>query len=718
MRRCCLFATVAVFAGCFPPPPSRAPERAHAVFDVPRVEAITIDGKADDWGDRGFRVEVLHADGTRPPTSDFDATARLGWDEKGLLVLVNVSDDVAFEQKQDSALWRRDSVELFLAAAHGSPDHWQCTVAPGLAEEHPNLRSEVNDQRKAASLKATPLAPELARSRTGRGYVLEARLPWPTVGVRPALVGEAAFQLYVTDADGPGDRVQLRWFPEGNAHRDSTRMQRLRLAAEPGPPVVAVASGAYERFRRTRVRVAARSGKRATVRAHGKPLGSCALVADGALRVGAVSLPMPPSGKPYGPLAVAIDGRHAATVDLPDPDAARQRAFEQAELRFAPFVFSGQAFPPVDFEHPSLVEDAVGPYTIETAFYDAERNQVTVARRPGRYGAIVEVATESEKTMKRFFTLYRQPKELSWWRHELPVTVEMPPELGIDPAVVQAYSREVADRMKWAMVSSFSRDADSAILLAGLNETKPGTPATDRTGPSARNDWWWHRLKKTTGDLVPLRYLVHLPPGAKAGEAKRWPTILFLHGAGERGDDLKLVGIHGPPKIVKTRTDFPFIVISPQCPKGEWWTPPRLSDLLDEATSKYPIDPDRLYLTGLSMGGYGSWRLACEYPGRFAAVVPICGGGDPRDVARINDVPIWAFHGAKDGVVPVSRSEEMVAALRKSGGRVRLTVYPDANHDSWTATYDNPALCDWLLEQRRGRPREPRATTQGTQPSH
>ena len=562
-------------------------------------------------------------------------------------------------------------------------------------------------------------SPEVYVARTADGYMLEARLPWSTVGVVPAIGAGPAFQLYVSDADGPGDRAQLRWFPEANAHRDSTRMQRLRLAAEPGPPVVAVASGAYERFRRARIRIAARSGTRAAVLVDGARAASCALAAaDGALAVGQADLPMPPPGKPYGPLAVTVDGRHAATVELPDPDAARRQAFERAELRFSPFVFSGQAFPPVDFEHPSLVEDIAGRYTIKATFYDAGHNEVTAASKPGRYGALVDVATESGKTMKRFFTLYRQPRDLNWRRRELPLTVEMPPELGVDPTVAQAYSREVADRMKWAMVSSFSRDADSAVLLAGLHETKPGTAATDRTTPLARNDWWWHMLKKKTGDLVPLRYLVHLPPGAKDGGPKRWPTILFLHGAGERGDDLKLVGIHGPPKIVKSRPDFPFIVLSPQCPKGEWWTPPRLNDLLDEVASKYPIDPDRLYLTGLSMGGYGSWRLACEYPGRFAAVVPICGGGDPRDVARITDVPIWVFHGAKDGVVPVSRSEEMVAALRKTGGRVRFTVYPDANHDSWTATYDNPALYDWLLEQRRGRPQEPRATTQGTQPSH
>ena len=130
-------------------------------------------------------------------------------------------------------------------------------------------------------------------------------------------------------------------------------------------------------------------------------------------------------------------------------------------------------------------------------------------------------------------------------------------------------------------------------------------------------------------------------------------------------------------------------------------------------TAKYPIDPDRVYLTGLSMGGFGSWMLAMEHPGRFAAAVPICGGGDPRDVARIKDLPIWVFHGGKDPTVPLARSEAMVDALRKIGGRVKLTVYPDAGHDSWTATYENEDLYAWLLQQRRGQPQQPRAETGG-----
>jgi predicted peptidase len=128
--------------------------------------------------------------------------------------------------------------------------------------------------------------------------------------------------------------------------------------------------------------------------------------------------------------------------------------------------------------------------------------------------------------------------------------------------------------------------------------------------------------------------------------------------------------------------------------------------LLDEVQSKYKVDPDRVYLTGLSMGGFGTWETATQYPERFAAIVPICGGGRPYTVARLKNLPTWVFHGEKDNVVPIKRSEEMVDALKKAGGDVKFTRYPEAGHDSWTETYNNPELYDWFLKHTRGQKAE------------
>jgi predicted peptidase len=206
---------------------------------------------------------------------------------------------------------------------------------------------------------------------------------------------------------------------------------------------------------------------------------------------------------------------------------------------------------------------------------------------------------------------------------------------------------------------------------------------------------------KTITKNLNCEYLLFLPDGYNKNK-QSWPLILFLHGAGERGSDLEKVKKHGPPKIVDKQKDFPFIVVSPQCPEGDWWTDKVevLINLLDDIMARYNVDTERIYLTGLSMGGYGSWALAAEYPKRFAAVAPICGGGNRIMAFRLKDVPVWAFHGAKDSVIPLKQSEEMVKAIKARGGDAKLTVYPDAGHDSWTETYNNDELYEWFLKHR------------------
>lgn len=202
---------------------------------------------------------------------------------------------------------------------------------------------------------------------------------------------------------------------------------------------------------------------------------------------------------------------------------------------------------------------------------------------------------------------------------------------------------------------------------------------------------------------VALDYLLFLPQDYGRDPEKKWPLMLFLHGTGERGNSLELLKKHGPPKIVEQQPDFPFIVVSPQCPSGLWW-PEKLDDLsalLDEVEATYMVDSRRIHLTGLSMGGYGTWSLALAQPERFAAIAPICGGGKPYLACRLKDLPVWAFHGAKDPLVLPEESEQMVAAIKRCGGSPRLTIYPDADHDSWTRTYDNPELYEWLLSNVR-----------------
>ncbi|PAP78618.1 phospholipase [Rubrivirga marina] len=195
---------------------------------------------------------------------------------------------------------------------------------------------------------------------------------------------------------------------------------------------------------------------------------------------------------------------------------------------------------------------------------------------------------------------------------------------------------------------------------------------------------------------------VSLPTGYDAEPDRAWPLLLFLHGAGERGDSLEAVTVHGPVKERRMGRDLPFVIVSPQVPTGQRWTAGRVAAVLDDALATYRIDPARVYLTGLSMGGFGTWEAIQKMPDRFAAAVPICGGGLPLGLDAARDVPVWAFHGAMDPVVPIEMSVGMVRALRNAGGDVRFTVYPDAGHDSWTETYANPELYEWLLSHLLG----------------
>lgn len=210
-----------------------------------------------------------------------------------------------------------------------------------------------------------------------------------------------------------------------------------------------------------------------------------------------------------------------------------------------------------------------------------------------------------------------------------------------------------------------------------------------------------------------ISFWLYLPKNYQP-DGKPVPLMLFLHGAGERGKDLAVVKKHGPPMLVDKGKEFPFIIVSPQrsmtqeeekLPYKEWkktpWRPERLTALLDTLEKNYNVDKSRVYLTGLSMGGYGTWNLASTHPKRFAAIAPICGGGDPKKMAVLKDLPIWTFHGDKDTTVKISETEAIIKAIKAAGGDPKFTVYKGVGHHSWIKAYENSKLFEWLLEHRK-----------------
>lgn len=216
-------------------------------------------------------------------------------------------------------------------------------------------------------------------------------------------------------------------------------------------------------------------------------------------------------------------------------------------------------------------------------------------------------------------------------------------------------------------------------------------------------------FSKTFSHTSRLGYLLYLPKAYGEDSSKQWPLVLFLHGSGERGSNVDLVAVHGPPKLVKQGKEFPFILVSPQCPSEDHWHAEELMALVDDLSGVLRVDRHRFYVTGLSMGGYGSWDLAARYPERIAAVAPICGGGDRLAIKiagnhrdALKSLGVWAFHGGKDNVVPLAESQQMVDEFKHLGATdIQLTVFPEAGHDSWTEAYNKPELFEWLLKHQR-----------------
>lgn len=238
------------------------------------------------------------------------------------------------------------------------------------------------------------------------------------------------------------------------------------------------------------------------------------------------------------------------------------------------------------------------------------------------------------------------------------------------------------------------------------------------TGSAADNRDRFEARTHTSGEYkLPYR-LLH-PKDYDA--SKRYPLVIFLHGAGERGADNEKQLVHGMNDFAsdEVMAKYPAFVMAPQCPEGEIWgglnrlakTPPPPGQLapalaatlaaVDQLRKEFSIDDQRIYLTGLSMGGYGSWSALANQPQRFAAAAIICGGGDPKTVSNFKQVPLWVFHGADDTVVPAERSREMIAALKEAGANPKYTEYPGVGHNSWAATYANPEVYAWLFAQKR-----------------
>lgn len=233
------------------------------------------------------------------------------------------------------------------------------------------------------------------------------------------------------------------------------------------------------------------------------------------------------------------------------------------------------------------------------------------------------------------------------------------------------------------------------LLLAGFAHGLAADGAVSPVAPP---------LVRRCGEPGPdngLDYLVYLPADYGRDAARKWPLVVFLHGMSDRGGDLARLRAVALPRAVERRGNLAYVLVAPHCPDGMVWPTKRLDKLLGQVLSEQRVDPQRVVLTGLSMGGMATWRWGMAEPGRFAALVPIAGGVAPDDVDELKGMPIWAFHGEADPVLPVDGHRRIVDAAKAAGAEVRFTVYPGVGHNCWDRAYANPALEPWMLAQRR-----------------
>jgi predicted esterase len=389
----------------------------------------------------------------------------------------------------------------------------------------------------------------------------------------------------------------------------------------------------------------------------------------------------------------------AATAPADDADKKARQALVDAQVVAAsPSVFAGDQFPKIDFVNKDLIRRALGPYTLSVRYFAADWSEVTQPGAQGRYGALVKIDFPDGISDTRQLTLFHTAKDYSPAKDPYVVSLHFPSEFGLPAGIGEKESWNVGKYVNDTFDAARAKTDDYALFLAALHDIA-SDPARFRGYEFWRVDnMWWQELEKRQGMEIPYQKTVRVPEGYDQSPTKKWPLILFLHGSGERGDDISILKRWGPGGYEDAGHPLPFIIVTPQCRKRERWNPSLLVPLLAEIGKNYRVDTSRIYLTGLSMGGIGVVDLAAAYPKKFAALACLSGREDPEIAPRLHGIPAWFFHGADDETVPARFSVELAEALRKQGGPVKLTLIPGVGHGQWDKVYADPALYAWFLQ--------------------
>ena len=344
-----------------------------------------------------------------------------------------------------------------------------------------------------------------------------------------------------------------------------------------------------------------------------------------------------------------------------------------------------ETFPKVQWVNPYHVEKLLGKFPLRVRWFDSRAEEISEPQGIGWYTVLVEGVNPDGITIRRSQRFYcsadgkgtvaqqKTETEEQWKSRSSLVGT------GLEEQTIQLMKNEPDRTVAVSFIAERRKETERPILLPGKH-----AQSFDRLVNRGQSCLYWLYLPEEYGN-----------------KDQKWPMILFLHGSFSQGRDLSRIGTPIPPNVEDIKKDFPFVVVTPQCPdEYDAWPSDLLADLVDEIVMKYNVDARRVFVTGVSLGGRGTWNAAIDYPERFAAIFPVCGTyGHPERISRIKDVPVWAFHGDQDKVVLFSDVKKMVEDLKACGGNVKFTIYKGAGHGISGRTYRNKKLYEWLLQQ-------------------
>jgi predicted esterase len=636
---------------------------------IPYLKDVTVGDIPADWQGRGLVTRALAGDGVDLPSAEvFQAVGRLGWNEQGIMLQVEVTDATPQETENTDRLYEGDSIELCLMREDSTGGMVQVIAAPGRTDANPTARVKVFDYReRSVKLDAPPFSPKAARRLTDRGYVMDLLLPWESMKITPQEGAKIGLRFSVTNTDGE-KRYRGLWL-NGQGRGEWMKLSTVSLNADAGTPCPTAVWCVFDEFADVVVNAVAEpemAGQTMDVLEDGAIRSSATLALDGQRATASVRWPMPAPGKKLGALAVQIAGVTSDLPAMPDLDQLRKETFQRGAATASrwmrvpawqkpvcdPAVFSGDQFPACSYPQPEKIKALVGEYKIETVYFDDAQNRVTRPVGPGRYGAVSSITSSTGDSLTVYQTLY---------------------SLG-------------------AGATTQPTDTPQSLHAAASQMDRFQGEKYDRD--------WWHSLRQKLGLAIRYEYFVRLPKDYDADPAKRWPVIVFLHGSGG-GENLAHVIEGGVQGAARSKSDFPFIAVSLRSPGG--WSPPAVMDVIEAVKSTCRADDTRVYLTGFSMGGMGTWSVALDSPQTFAAIAPVGGSrGDPSQAARLKGLGIWVINGADDTATTSADAMQMVEALKQAGVDVKFTEIPNADHvDSLRIAYDWDELYAWFLQHQR-----------------